>query len=137
MNRSETNSAEWVFIAVTILFLGMIIWLTKTFDVPWQIALETSPALIIWIFAVIGGVFACIKMGVGGVIWGAPLAISLLIPVFKPILRYAAGVQDIGGLLLDDRVSWYGTDWGMSLIFFGILIVGYGLLYWWQRQYSY
>lgn len=60
-------------------------------------------------------------METGLVRWGAPLAIALLIPVFKPILKEAAGVREMGGLVFDDMVSWYGTGWGMSLMFLGFL----------------
>nr|WP_240040897.1 hypothetical protein [Pectobacterium versatile] len=76
-------------------------------------------------------------METGLVRWVIPLAIALLIPVFKPILKEAAGVRDVGGYVFNDIVSWYGTGWGMSLMFFGVLIVGYGLLYWWHRRNSY
>lgn len=105
--------------------------------VEWQTALETAPGLIVWLLVVGAGIFFGIKMETGLVRWGAPLAIALLIPVFKPILKEAAGVREMGGLVFDDMVSWYGTGWGMSLMFFGILIVGYGLLYWWHRRNSY
>ncbi|ELX2269678.1 TPA: hypothetical protein ACK21W_001767 [Yersinia enterocolitica] len=135
--NNETNGAEFVFIAVAAIFLGIVIWLTKTFDVPWQTALDTAPALIFWIIAVVGGIFFSIKMETGLVIWGTPLAIALLIPVFKPILKYAAGIRDYDGLLFDDMISWYGTSWGMSLMFLGIIIIGYGLLYWWHKRNSY
>lgn len=138
MSRSnETNGVELVFIGVAVFLLAVIGWLMKTFDVGWQTALETAPSLIVWILAVGAGIFFGIKMETGLVRWGTPLAIALLIPVFKPILKEAAGVRDVGGLVFDDMVSWYGTGWGMSLMFFGILIVGYGLLYWWHRRNNY
>lgn len=119
MSRSnETNGVELVFIGVAIFLLAVVVWLMKTFDVEWQTALETAPSLIVWILAVGAGIFFGIKMETGLVRWGAPLAIALLIPVFKPILKEAAGVRDVGGYVFDDMVSWYGTGWGMSLIFF-------------------
>jgi len=52
------------------------------------------------------------------------------------ILKEAAGVRDVGGLVFDDMVSWYGTGWEIYLMFFGILIVGYEPLYWWHRRNS-
>ena len=138
MNRNnEISGVELVFGGVTIFSLVIVLWLMKTFDVEWQTALETAPNLIFWFLVVGGGLFFGIKMETGLVRWGTPLAIAFLIPVFKPILKEAAGVREMGGLVFDDMVSWYGTGWGMSLMFFGILIVGYGLLYWWHRRNSY
>ncbi|MDA8514730.1 hypothetical protein [Citrobacter sp. Igbk 14] len=136
-SNSETNGIELVFVGVAVFFLVIMGWLMKTFDVEWQTALETAPSLIAWLVVVGGGIFFGIKMETGLVRWGTPLAIALLIPVFKPILEEAAGVRDMGGLVLNNMVSWYGTGWGMSLMFFGILIIGYGLLYWWHRRNSY
>ncbi|MEN4586925.1 hypothetical protein [Pantoea agglomerans] len=138
MNRNnETSGAELVFAVVVVFCLAVVAWIMKTFDVGWQTALETAPGLISWIIAVGAGIFFGIKMESGLVRWGTPLAIALLIPVFKPILKEAAGVREINGLAFEDMVSWYGTGWGMSLMFFGILIVGYSLLYWWHRRNSY
>ncbi|WP_437890168.1 hypothetical protein [Phytobacter sp. V91] len=137
---SRNNDADAVVLVlggVAIFFLAIMAWLMKTFDVEWQTALETAPNLIFWLLVVGGGIFFGIKMETGLVRWGTPLAIAFLIPVFKPILKEAAGVREMGGLVFDDMVSWYGTGWGMSLMFFGILIVGYGLLYWWHRRNSY
>lgn len=135
--NNETSGVELVFIGVIVFCLTVVAWLMKTFDVEWQTALETAPTLIVWLLVVGAGIFFGIKMETGLVRWGAPLAIALLIPVFKPILKEAAGVRETGGLVFDDMVSWYGTGWGMSLMFFGILIVGYSLLYWWHRRSSY
>ncbi|MFP1754667.1 hypothetical protein [Lonsdalea quercina] len=137
---SRNNDADAVVLVlsgVAVFFLAIMAWLMKTFDVEWQTALETAPNFIAWLVVVGGGIFFGIKMETGLVRWSIPLAIALLIPVFKPILEEAAGVRDMGGLVLDNMVSWYGTGWGMSLMFFGILIVGYGLLYWWHRRNSY
>ncbi|EAM8426105.1 hypothetical protein ZN11_05335 [Salmonella enterica] len=135
--NNETNGVELVFLGAAVFVLAVVGWLMKTFNVGWQTALETAPGLIFWVLAVGAGLFFGIKMETGLIRWGAPLAIALLIPVFKPILKEAAGVRDVGGYVFDDMVSWYGTGWGMSLMFFGILIVGYGLLYWWHRRNSY
>ena len=132
--RNETSGVELVVVGVFAFCLAVVAWLMKTFDVEWQTALETAPGLIVWLLVVGAGIFFGIKMETGLVRWGAPLAIALLIPVFKPILKEAAGVRETGGLVFDDMVSWYGTGWGMSLMFFGILIIGYGLLYWWHRS---
>ncbi len=109
MSRSnETNGVELVFIGVAVFLLAVIGWLMKTFDVGWQTALETAPSLIVWILAVGAGIIFGIKMETGLVRWGAPLAIALLIPVFKPILKEAAGVRDVGGLL---SMIWFrGTE---------------------------
>ncbi len=48
-------------------------------------------------------------METGLIRWGAPLAIALLIPVFKPILKEAAGFVK--------RVGWFSMIWfrGMEL----------------------
>ena len=135
--NNETSGVELVVVGVFAFCLAVVAWLMKTFDVEWQTALETAPGLIVWLLVVGAGIFFGIKMETGLIRWGAPLAIALLIPVFKPILKDAAGVRETGGLVFDDMVSWYGTGWGMSLMFFGILIVGYGLLYWWHRRNSY
>ncbi|EPF7511107.1 hypothetical protein ACSTSR_004561 [Klebsiella variicola] len=135
--NNETSGVELVVVGVFAFCLAVVAWLMKTFDVEWQTALETAPGLIVWLLAVGAGIFFGIKMETGLVRWGAPLAIALLIPVFKPILKEAAGVREMDGLVFDDMVSWYGTGWGMSLMFFGILIIGYGLLYWWHRRNSY
>lgn len=135
--NNETSGVELVVVGVFAFCLAVVAWLMKTFDVEWQTALETAPGLTVWLLVVGAGIFFGIKMETGLVRWGAPLAIALLIPVFKPILKEAAGVREMGGLVFDDMVSWYGTGWGMSLMFFGILIVGYGLLYWWHRRNSY
>ncbi|MFP1742149.1 hypothetical protein [Lonsdalea quercina] len=137
---SRNNDADAIVLVlsgVAVFFLAIMAWLMKTFDVEWQTALATAPNFIAWLVFVGGGIFFGIKMETGLVRWGTPLAIGLLIPVFKPIFEEAAGVRDMGGLVLDNMVSWYGTGWGMSLMFFGILIVGYGLLYWWHRRNSY
>ncbi|HGX4297021.1 TPA: hypothetical protein ACJKJ0_004655 [Escherichia coli] len=137
---SRNNDADAVVLVlggVAIFFLAIMAWLMKAFDVEWRTALETAPSLIAWLVVVGSGIFFGIKMETGLVRWGTPLAIALLIPVFKPILKEAAGVRETGGFVFDDMVSWYGTGWGMSLMFFGILIVGYGLLYWWHRKNSY
>ena len=135
--NNETNGVELVFLGAAIFVLAVVAWLMKTFDVEWQTALATAPSLIVWLIAVGAGSFFGIKMETGLVRWGTPLAIACLIPVFKPILKEVAGVRKAGGFVFDDMVSWYGTGWGMSLMFFGILIFGYGLLYWWHRRNSY
>lgn len=138
MNRNnEPGGEDLILIGAAVFVFALIGWLMKTFDVGWQTALETVPSLIVWILVVGGGIFFGIKMETGLIRWGAPLAIALLIPVFKPILKEAAGVRDVGGLVFENMVSWYGTAWGMSLMFFGILIVGYSLLYWWHQKNSY
>lgn len=115
--NNETSGVELVVVGVFAFCLAVVAWLMKTFDVEWQTALETAPGLIVWLLVVGAGIFFGIKMETGLVRWGAPLAIALLIPVFKPILKEAAGVREMGGLVFDDMVSWYGTGWGMSLMF--------------------
>lgn len=116
--NNETSGVELVVVGIFAFCLAVVAWLMKTFDVEWQTALETAPSLIVWLLVVGAGIFFGIKMETGLVRWGAPLAIALLIPVFKPILKEAAGVRETGGLVFDDMVSWYGTGWGMSLMFF-------------------
>lgn len=110
MSRNNgTSGVELVVVGVFAFCLAVVAWLMKTFDVEWQTALETAPGLIVWLLVVGAGIFFGIKMETGLVRWGAPLAIALLIPIFKPILKEAAGVRETGGLVFDDMVSWYGN----------------------------
>ena len=138
MNRNNETSGAEIFGGIAIVFcFGVVAWLMSTFDISFQTALETAPKLIVWIIAVGCAIYFWVKMENSLVIWGLPLAIAFLVPVFSPILKAAAGVREMDGFVLDGMVSWYGTGWGMTLMFFGILIVGYGLLYWWHRRNSY
>lgn len=138
MSRNNEPSGGEVFFGIALVFcLGVVAWLMTTFDIGLKTALDTAPKLIVWIIVVVGGIFFGIKMENRFVIWGAPLAIAFLVPVFSPILKAAAGVREMDGFVLDGMVAWYGTGWGMFLIFFGILIVGYGLLYWWHTRNTY
>ncbi|MDC7872088.1 hypothetical protein TH60_21595 [Pantoea ananatis] len=135
MNKNnEIGSAE-IFCCIALIFcFGVVVWLMDTFDIGFQIAVETAPKLILWIIAVGCVIYYGVKMENSLVIWGAPLGIAFLVPVFSPILKAAAGVREMDGFVFDGMVAWYGTGWGMFLIFFGIIIVGYGLLYWWHRK---
>jgi len=104
-SNSETGGDELIFTGVIDFCVAVVAWLIKTFDVEWQTALETAPSLIGWLLVVGAGIFFGIKMETGLIRWGAPLAIALLIPVFKPILGEAVGVRDMGRLVLDNMVS--------------------------------
>ncbi|RCX04297.1 hypothetical protein DFO56_102311 [Kosakonia sp. AG348] len=97
---NETSIFGLLFTGVIVFCLAVIAWLMKTFDVEWQTALETAPGLIIWLLVVGAGIFFGIQMETGLVRWGTPLAIALLIPVFKPIIKEAAGVREMRGLVM-------------------------------------
>lgn len=118
---------------VLMLSLFLLSWMMKTFDVSWSTALETLPRLIFWIICV-GVVFVAGLKTATPVYLGAPFALAFLVPVFKPIIEVSAGIPENGGLVFDDQILWWGSSWGMFLIFIGINVVGYGVIYLWHNR---
>ncbi|ENR7426721.1 hypothetical protein ACEWWX_000406 [Salmonella enterica] len=134
-NDSSDDVVGLVFVGVLIVFGGVIVWLMRTFDVPWDVAIDTAPGLFTWIIAVAAWCFINFKMDTGFTRWGIPVATAFLVPTFSPILKYSAGVRETGGLMFNDMVSWYGTGWGLTLLFFGVFAAFFAVVYWFNQRF--
>ncbi|QHM70962.1 hypothetical protein [Mixta intestinalis] len=128
-DNNKSNGKSLIFLGAIFSFSVVVFWLKKAFGIEWQTALETGGNLFAWGFLVGTVIFLGMKLEIGLILWASPLVIALLIPVFKPALKEITVFRNDNDEIIDELTLWYGTDWGMSLLFFSVLAVGYILIY--------
>jgi hypothetical protein len=134
MDNNQNNTLAATALAVSaVIIISVTYGLVRTFDVPWQIGVKSAFPVFLWVCGFIGIIIGCFKLEWLTLI--IPLYISLIIPVLSPILRHVAGVRE--DFPFQPEIAWYGTGWGLFLIFALINCIGYGFLYWWKKRDSY
>ena len=100
----------------------------------WLTIVATTAALIM-LWAVVFGAAIYFLHEVIRFTWFIPAAIAFLWLALAPMLNYYAGVTP-DNYPFQPEVAWYGKKVWQLLIFWSILIVGYGLL-WWHHKNNY
>ncbi|EJK5917179.1 hypothetical protein NLH84_004305 [Escherichia coli] len=98
------------------------LFISNTFGVPFLEGIKILPKLLVWLV-----VFGLITYS-GFLRSVIPIALATLWACFTPILDYKAGWRPEDSF--QPEVAWYGTSSGQTIVFFAILIIGYGILYW-------
>lgn len=132
--RNDSSDLAAIALGVSAIILGGITYcLISIFEVPWGVGLKSAFPVFIWICGFIALIFGYFKYE--ALINVLPFYISMTVPVLSPILKYVAGDREDYPFQME--VSWFGTGWGMFLIFVLINAIGYGFIYWLNRRNSY
>lgn len=110
---------------VILLFMAGVglagLFISNTFGVPFLEGIKILPKLLVWLV-----VFGLITYS-GFLRSVIPIALASLWACFIPILDYKAGWRPESSF--QPEVAWYGTSTAQTIVFFAILIIGYGILY--------
>lgn len=131
--NDSSDLAVMVLGAIAIIIGGVTYCLINIFNVPWEVGLKSAFPVFIWGCGFIALIFGCFRYE--ALINALPFYISMTVPALSPILKYIAGDRE--GYPFQMEVSWFGTGWGMFLIFALINAIGYGFIYWLHRRNSY
>ncbi|EAQ5804280.1 hypothetical protein QHJ03_000574 [Salmonella enterica] len=127
MNNGSDDSQT--LIAISFAAIGLVgLGISNFFGVPFLKGLEILPYLIGWA-AVFGA-----TMYFGFLKQVAPIALGTLWLCFRPILDYKAGIREDDFPFQPD-IAWYGTGLWQFAVFAGIVILGYGFIYWLNNRY--
>lgn len=127
MSRNSSEGETFFVVCLAgIALLGFGI--SNIFGVPFLEGIKILPNILGWA-AIFGGItyFGFLKPV-------SPISLATLWWCFIPILDYKAGVREDDFPFQPD-VAWYGTGHGQAMVFFGIIIIGYAIMYWFNRRY--
>lgn len=128
---SRNNNDGEALLVVGLIVLGFAgLGVSNFFGVPFLEGLKILPKLLVWL-VLFGGVtyFGYLRPLL-------PLSVASLWLCFLPILDYKAGIRD-DSFNFQPEIAWYGTASVQGLVFFLILILGYGLMIWLRSRYRY
>lgn len=130
----SNRSSNEIVIILGIAFFALAAWVSKVLDLNLLTALQVVLGHIAFITLMAAAIYLVKKVGVRWTLF-LPISIVAYLLCWAPALNYWAN-QNIGSMVFGGRENsiWYATGWIQALIALSILVVGYGLIYYFDKD---